>query len=242
MRKTITILGVLILLTSCAVQVKSIGLKRRFYDDIPLNALVKNEIGDKLITKGEEEFQDALKITESPDFKIQNVVYPYKKGDVFPLSGYTDEWFLYYDIKNIKTDEASYKGNNYITTSFFGIAVSKKDKSIINPFVNFATGSLGGLVTKKVDGFKTQSDTFIGNNCSNCFKQEFIFNGKVGSSLKFIYREYINDMARPAFNQELQYDLNESNTVGFKGLRMEIVNATNTSIEYKVLSSFNKIQ
>lgn len=49
-------------------------------------------------------------------------------------------------------------------------------------------------------------------------------------------------MARPAFNQELQYDLNESNTVGFKGLRMEIVNATNTSIEYKVLSSFNKIQ
>mgnify|MGYP001043013533 CR=1 FL=1 len=54
-----------------------------------------------------------------------------------------------------------------------------------------------------------------------------------------MYREYINDMARPAFNQELQYDLNESNIIGFKGLRIEVILATNTKIEYKVLSSFN---
>ena len=96
------------------------------------------------------------------------------------------------------------------------------------------------MYTKKVDGFKTKSDTFVDPNCTNCFKQEFIFNGKVGSSLKFIYREYVNDMARPAFNQELQYDLNESNIIGFKGLRLEVVNATNTNIDYKILSSFNK--
>ena len=63
----------------------------------------------------------------------------------------------------------------------------------------------------------------------------------MGSNLKFIYREYINDMARPAFNQELQYDLNESNIIGFKGLRIEVIKATNTNIQYKVLSSFNKI-
>ena len=47
-------------------------------------------------------------------------------------------------------------------------------------------------------------------------------------------------MARPAFNQDLQYDLNDSNIVGFKGLRIEVIKATNTSIEYKILSSFNK--
>lgn len=72
------------------------------------------------------------------------------------------------------------------------------------------------------------------------FKQEFIYNGKVGSGVKFIYREYINNTARPAFQQDLQYDLNESNIIGFKGLRIEIVNASNTSIEYKILSEFNK--
>jgi hypothetical protein len=85
-------------------------------------------------------------------------------------------------------------------------------------------------------------DIFVSDDCSNCFKQEFIFNGKVGNNLKFVYREYINDMAKPAFNQDLQYDLNESNVVGFKGLRLEIIKATNTNIEYKILSSFSKIK
>lgn len=70
------------------------------------------------------------------------------------------------------------------------------------------------------------------------FKQEFIYNGKVGNSIKFIYREFSNDLARPSFTQDIQYDLNESTLVGFKGLKIEILSATNTLIKYKVLSHF----
>lgn len=237
---SLTYLLLFIILTSCAVQVKNVELKRRIYDDVPLNTTLKNEIGDKLIQTGEEDYQDALKIIEAPDFKINTVQYPYKKGDILPLSGSTNEYFLYYNKKDVSTSNSYYKGSTYTNNYYFGIAISKKDPNIILPFVNSATASLGGLYTKKVDGFKTKSDTFVDPNCTNCFKQEFIFNGKVGSSLKFIYREYVNDMARPAFNQELQYDLNESNIIGFKGLRLEVVNATNTNIDYKILSSFNK--
>ena len=47
-------------------------------------------------------------------------------------------------------------------------------------------------------------------------------------------------MARPAFNQDLQYDLADGNIVGFKGLRIEIIKATNTNIEYKILSNFTE--
>jgi len=70
------------------------------------------------------------------------------------------------------------------------------------------------------------------------FKQELIYNGKSGSTLKFMYREFSKDLARPSFSQEVNYDLAESNIVGFKGARIEILNATNTKIEYKVLKSF----
>ncbi|MFC1708823.1 hypothetical protein ACFL2J_02010 [Candidatus Omnitrophota bacterium] len=70
------------------------------------------------------------------------------------------------------------------------------------------------------------------------FKQELIYNGKVGSSVKFLYRELSDDMLRPAFSQEIQYDLNESKTIGFKGVRVEIIEATNTNLRYKVLKSF----
>ena len=237
MKKTIIYLYLSLVLASCAVQVKNVELKRRIIDDVPLNTLIKNEIGDKLITTGEEDYQDAMRIVESPDFSLSyafvTLEFPYKRGQVLPLTSYSNEWLLFYNSKDVRKSGAN--GDDI----YFGIAVSKKDETIVVPFVKSAT-SYGAFITKKVEGFKTKTDIFTDNNCTDCFKQEFIYNGKTGSSLKFIYREYVNDMARPAFNQELQYDLNESNIVGFKGLRIEIVNATNTKIEYKILSSFNK--
>jgi hypothetical protein len=235
MKKIIFTLLFPIILTSCAVQVKPVALKRRISEDLPLNTVLKNEIGDRLITVGEEDYQEALKIIECPEFKIpfalQNYEYPNKKGEILPLSSMTDQWLLYYNKDDNKTGTG--------TVFYYGVAVNKMDNSIIEPFVSQVGYSIFPM--KKVEGFVTKPDIFIDSDCKNCFKQEFIFNGKVGTNLKFVYREFINDMARPAYNQDLQYDLDESNIVGFKGLRLEIIKATNTSVEYKILSSFNKI-
>ena len=54
-----------------------------------------------------------------------------------------------------------------------------------------------------------------------------------------MYREYVNNMARPSFSQDLQYDLSESNIIGIKGLRIEVLKAGNTKIEYKIVKSFD---
>ena len=70
------------------------------------------------------------------------------------------------------------------------------------------------------------------------FKQEFIYNGRVNNSLKFIYREFNGDLARPSFTQEVQYDLNQSNIIGFKDLSIEILDATNQEIKYTVIKHF----
>ena len=60
----------------------------------------------------------------------------------------------------------------------------------------------------------------------------------VGDALRFIYREFYNDMARPSFTQEIQYDLGISTIVGFKSAKLEILEATNTKISYQVISHF----
>lgn len=71
--------------------------------------------------------------------------------------------------------------------------------------------------------------------------KELIYNGRIENQLKFIYREFSNEgFARAAFTQEVQYDLNESNVIGFKGARIKIVKATNREIEYEVLSHFDR--
>ena len=45
-------------------------------------------------------------------------------------------------------------------------------------------------------------------------------------------------MIRPAFTQEVQYDLSESKIIGFKNLRLEVVRATNTEITYRLIQNF----
>lgn len=222
MRKMFCFIGVIMLITSCAVHVNEIPYSRRNYDNVPLNQILSNELGDKLISKGQEDYQNALKILNTPDFKINTVQFPYSKGTILPLAGETKQCFLYFD-----------KRHDPINYGHIGIAVHKTSGEI-RPFISSASG----FYSKNIPEFTTAKASFIDNNCEGCFKQEFVFNGRVNNNLKFMYREYVNDMARPAFHQELQYDLNESNIIGFKGLRIEVIKATNINIEYKVLSSF----
>jgi hypothetical protein len=71
------------------------------------------------------------------------------------------------------------------------------------------------------------------------YKQELIYNGKSKDMIKLQYREYKNDMARPAFYQDLIYDLSDSNLIGFKGLNIEVIEATNLTISFIVKTPMN---
>jgi len=71
-------------------------------------------------------------------------------------------------------------------------------------------------------------------------KQQLIYNGRLGDFVKFLYRE-VSEGAylRQPFTQEIQYDLNEGQIIGFKGARLEIISATNRQITYKILEHFS---
>lgn len=70
------------------------------------------------------------------------------------------------------------------------------------------------------------------------FRQELIYSGRSGNQIKVTYREYAGDFLRPGFTQDVQYDLGVENIIGFKGVRIQVVEATNTRLKYKVLRSF----
>jgi hypothetical protein len=71
--------------------------------------------------------------------------------------------------------------------------------------------------------------------------QELTYGGKSATTIKLLYREYVREnrvvLNRPAYTQELQYDLNESNTITFRELRIQILRADNNSIAFKVIAS-----
>lgn len=74
------------------------------------------------------------------------------------------------------------------------------------------------------------------------FRAELIYQGAGGGVLRLLYREFSSDMARPAFSQEATYDLSpEGETeVAFKGVRLVVSSAGNSSIRYRVTSGFGK--
>ena len=81
-------------------------------------------------------------------------------------------------------------------------------------------------------------ETVRGAPMANRFQQTLIYNGKIGNRIALGYREFSGNMARPAFSNEVSYDLAESTVLGYKGVRIEVIKATNTEITYKLLSGF----
>jgi len=71
-------------------------------------------------------------------------------------------------------------------------------------------------------------------------KVSLMYLGKSGNVLKFSYREFTADnLAKPAFTTEVTYDLDESNIIGYKSFKAEIIEATNSYLKYKVISHFD---
>lgn len=76
---------------------------------------------------------------------------------------------------------------------------------------------------------------------TDSFKYEALYQGRAGNKIKISFREFKDDTARPAFTQDVDYELdnNGETIVGFKGLRIKVAKATNMDISYSVIHDYN---
>lgn len=103
----------------------------------------------------------------------------------------------------------------------------------------------GGLNTKNmlpvrgsVEIIKEEDIYTPNQNSDNLFNQYLIYNGRSGDSVKFLYREFMGDMNRASFQQEVSYDLKIGEVIGFKGARFKIIEANNVQLKYQVIEAF----
>lgn len=68
------------------------------------------------------------------------------------------------------------------------------------------------------------------------------YTGRVDNKLSFSYREYTESkdgvFIRPAYTQDFIFDMNQGATIGVKGARLKVIEATNTSLKYEVVTHF----
>jgi len=74
------------------------------------------------------------------------------------------------------------------------------------------------------------------------FKYELLYNGISGNTLNITYREFVDQMARPAFQQDLTYTVSAAGPtdIVFRGARMTIYKADNSSVRFVVHSGVRR--
>ncbi len=108
--------------------------------------------------------------------------------------------------------------------------------TIGEPFLVDQTGSLEKVkrwvgILYSPDGWKIEE-----RYSQDFTRKELIYSGKSGNTIEVSYREFRGGLAAPAFFQNLKYDLAESKVIRFQRFSIEIMQATNQAIRYKILS------
>ena len=79
-------------------------------------------------------------------------------------------------------------------------------------------------------------ETFVYS--SNNIQQTIEYSGRNADMLSFTYAEFSGGVAREAFNRTFTIDLSGGNVMAYKGAVIEILEATNAQIKYRVVRAF----
>lgn len=94
---------------------------------------------------------------------------------------------------------------------------------------------VGGTMIRAQSGFRNDvhKSVIVGQQC------ELVYGGFAHGVVKITYREFDLDEGGvthvPAYSQDLQYDLNDSHVITFRKTMIEVLQAANDKIVFKVL-------
>lgn len=105
---------------------------------------------------------------------------------------------------------------------------------------NIAFSATGTLSLKPADTIFTPSKSEKVDSSAGYVNYEIVYTGMTADAINLLYREYTpNDMARPAFYQNLTYPIG-TETIRFKKLKIKIYNIDQGSMAYTVLEDGTK--
>lgn len=217
-----------VFLFGCAASQRSVAPIQKIFDTPQLHIENTAELGDTIVAKGKIYTYDGIELLNQVQAGDGFIIIKFTVAPQKLLMKLEDDSWQYYYGDNVTAYDAIV-GTKPVMG---GLKLSRNEPGKIAIFANSPHVTLSPNPEPKIEKLKVSALD------KPSFKQELIYNGRAGNYVKFLYRELSNDMMRAPFNQEVQYDLSESSIIGFKGVRIEILNASNTTLQYRVLSSF----
>lgn len=192
-----------------------------------LNTVVKSYVGDEMIRQGYEAKREV--ITFPNKVEISQLVSYYVPAGDYPKLGESDK-YNYYSLIEANTSIPVQKSTFADLADAIIIYKDEKNKDICVITVYGSKVCEGNLY------YEINKKNFINQKS---LQQVLVYNGKVGNKINIGYREFEGGYARPAFSNNVEYDLSESQVLRYSGAEIRVIKATNQYIEYEVLKNFN---
>ncbi|MGJ3242529.1 MAG: hypothetical protein ACFE0O_06195 [Opitutales bacterium] len=227
MKQKILIICPILVLFGCVTPVYNYSPKSTEISKPELNTIKIAYVGDSILEHGEYLEHDAIYLNQTfKVFKVGVGGYTFTKG-YYTKQGENQNSEFYLPAGGPDSGQVI---EGAMTDSLQAIRIDKKSGKWcgISVFNIEACTDKAKYEHKKYPIARSDS-----------FKKTLIYSGKVGSKVNIGYREFSNDFARPAFSNDVEYDLSASKVIGYKGCQIKIIDANNQFIKYKVLSYFN---
>ena len=188
------------------------------------------EIGQTIVSKAKQLVHPALEVGSDLSFKVESGFFSNTwSGTATIKKGKIKRYFSHEEGVFYRADSATFT---------FAAGTMDQEGGVFVP--NDANQpSLPWTFSKAVvyfgDAPVVTTPTSIKTFEADSFVKELVYGGVSQGTVAISYREFADKTARPAFTQELKYDLSEGDVIGFRGARFKIIKAGNVSLRYVVL-------
>lgn len=214
------------LLPCCLVLILFSGCASMQYNDLapsikhdfpPLSTETTTYVGDAILIQGRVYAAEFLVIEKD----IDKFCYQVPKGQYIKVG--SDKNKNYFDLSGSNGNV----GRNVFCDPLDGIYVSKKNADEICLITIFNSTICYDTPLRVTKNYVPVPDMT---------QKSLYFSGLKFNRVHFLYTERVGGIT--VHSHEVSYDMNESQTIGYKGARIKILNATNESITYELLENF----
>lgn len=214
-----------LLLSGCTAPVYNYTPQAKNFSIPPLNTTTTTYVGEEMVKQGVDSSGDGIHFDQATQIG-DTFYYIIPPGDYAKIGA--DGGDAFYSAVNIKTG-LTVPNRPMITDPAKSIEVKGSGEICIITIFN----------ATKCDTGKVFSKIKLNSSSQSSFQQTLIYNGKVNNKINIGYREYSEGLARAAFSNEVEYDLSDSKTIRYKGAILDIIDANNQSITFKLIKNFN---
>lgn len=194
-----------------------------------LNTESTAQIGEPILHQGEVYQRAAIHLSEEITFG-KDGAYSLTPGHYFRV-GESDGWGTYAPVDGPDAGRVK-KAPGAITLQ--GAFLYSNDGKVIGLITNFYQA-----VNAKAKGITRTTRAALSNDS---IQRSLVYGGREGNKVKLAYREIWMNITRPSELQFVEHDLSKSKVVESNGARIEIIEATNRSIRYRVRRAFDSTE